>query len=139
VLALIAGATQVPGLVSTERTRASEAALAGNPGQALDLANQAVTAEPWAGSPYAARALAYERLRQLRPARAAAEDAIGHDPNNWRNYLLLARVEAELGNRPAVLAQIRQIHRLAPRTLFLNPFSPYSQQLEALTGRPAGR
>jgi tetratricopeptide (TPR) repeat protein len=133
VLALAAAISQVPGLVSTERTRASEEKLAaGDSDRALELADQAVDAEPWAGSPYAARALALESAGDLAAAKGAANDAIERDPNNWRQYLLLARIEARLGDRRGVEGQLQEAHRLAPKSLYLLPNSPYRLQLRSL-------
>lgn len=135
VAALLAGAVQVPGLISTERTRASESALAGgDAARAQDLADQAITAEDWAASPYAARAEAVERLGNLAEAKRDAQQAIDREPDNWRNHLLLARIEAEHGDRTGALGQIAAARRLAPRIPYLVPFSPYMQQIDSLLG-----
>lgn len=140
VAALLAGAVQVPGLVSTERTRASASALArGDAGRAKQLADQAITAEDWAASPYAARALASESLGDLPGARRDAQQAIDREPDNWRNHLLLARIEAERGDRQAALTQLAATRRLWPRSPYLVAFSPFMQQFNALLssgGRP---
>jgi O-antigen ligase len=133
VLALAAAISQIPGLVSTERIRASEAKLAaGDLDRARTLADDAIDAEPWAGSPYAARALALESAGDLAGARSDAQDAIDRDPYNWRQYLLLARIDARRGDRRGVEAQLSEARRLAPRSPYLNPASPFRQQLDAL-------
>jgi Tfp pilus assembly protein PilF len=133
VLALAAGISQVPGLVSTERTRASEATLtAGDPDRAQELADEAIDAEPWASSPYAARALANERAGELAAAKSDVENAIDRDPYNWRDHLLLARIDARLGDRLGVEAQLREIRRLAPHSPYLLSISPYRRQLDEL-------
>ena len=138
LLALAAGASQVPGLVSTERIRASGAELAtGDPQRARELADQAIDAEPWAGSAYAARALALEGAGDLNAARRAMTDAIDRDPYNWRNHLLLARIDARSGVRRSVEAQLLEARRLAPRSLYLLPTSPFRQQLDELLSRRA--
>ena len=138
VLALAACVSQVPGLVSTERIRASGAELAGgDPDRARELADQAIDAEPWAGAPYAARALALEGAGDLPAARRAVGDAIDRDPYNWRNHLLLARIDARAGDRRSVLAQLREARRLAPRSLYLLPTSPFRQQLDELLSQTA--
>ena len=135
VAALLAGAVQVPGLISTERTRASESALArGDAPRATELADQAITAEDWAASPYAARAQALERLGKLAEAKQDAQQAIDREPDNWRNRLLLARIEAEQGDRPGARGQIVAARRLAPRSPYLVSFSPYMQQISSLLG-----
>ena len=52
VVALIGAASLVPSLVSTQRTRASGTALAqGDTERAVQLADDAIRAEPWAASP----------------------------------------------------------------------------------------
>ena len=135
----VAGAvSQVPGLVSTERIRASETELAaGDPAKAKDLADDAIAAEPWAGYPYAARALALESADDLTAAQSSAKDAIDRDPYDWRQYLLLARIDARLGDRRGVEAQLSEARRLAPHSPYLLPVSLYRQQLNALLARQA--
>jgi tetratricopeptide (TPR) repeat protein len=128
--------SQVPGLVSTERIRASDAKLAdGDPARARELANEAIDAEPWAGSAYAARALANEAAGDLNAARSDAEDAVDREPYDWRTHLLLARIDAGSGNRAGVEAQLREARRLAPRSPFLYPISEYRKRLDALLER----
>ncbi len=135
-VAVAAALSQVPGLVSTERVRASQNELvAGNPVRAKEIADEAVDAEPWASSPYAARSLALEAAGDLPGARSAAQDAIDRDPYNWRDHLLMARIEARLGNRRGVEAQLRAARRLAPRSLYLLPAGPFRQQLDELLAR----
>jgi Tfp pilus assembly protein PilF len=137
-LALAAAASQVPGLVSTERTRASQEQLvAGDPGRAREIADEAIDAEPWASAPYAARALANESAGDLPAARGDAQDAIDRDPYDWRDHLLMARIEARLGDQRAVDAQLGEVHRLAPHSLYLLPTSPFRRQLDALLSRNA--
>jgi Tfp pilus assembly protein PilF len=136
VLALVAAASQVPGLVSTERIRASESQLEkGNPANAERIADEAIDAEPWAGSPYAARALALEAAGDLAGAKRAAQDAIDRNPYDWRDHLLMARIEARLGDKQAVNEQLADARRLAPHSLYLAPISPFRQQLDALLAR----
>jgi tetratricopeptide (TPR) repeat protein len=131
--ALLAAAAQLPSLVSTQRVRASESALAnGDPDRAKDLANEAISAEDWAGTPYATRALAFEALGDLPQATRDAQEAISRDPDNWRDRLLLARIEAEGHHSAAAKAQIAEARRLAPSSPYLNPASPYMQQLNRL-------
>jgi hypothetical protein len=138
-LALLAAGTQVPGLVSTQRTRASETEIAaGDPARAKQLADEAIDAEPWAGSGYAARALARERLGDLAGAQDDVRSAIQREPYDWRNNLLLARIDARRGDRAGVEEQLREVHRLAPRSLYLNPALPYRLQLDALLASSKG-
>ena len=133
ICTLLAGAVQVPGLVSTERIQASQDALAqGDAKRAQQLADEAITAEDWAASPYAARALASEGLGDLAGATQDVQQAIDREPENWRHHLLLARIEAERGNARGARRQLAQARHDAPRSPYLLPVSPYMQQLNAL-------
>jgi O-antigen ligase len=135
VAALIVAAVQVPGLVSTQRLRASQAELAsGDAQRALELADQAVTAEDWASTPYAVRALAEERLGDLREAKGDAQEAIRRQPDDWRNHLLLARIDAKRRDADGARAQLAAARRLAPFSPFLFPGSPPVRQIEGLLG-----
>lgn len=127
-VASLAALAQVPGLVSTERVRDSEAALAaGDVAQAQHLAKQAVDAEPWAATPHSQLALAYSAGGRLGAARREAEEAVGKEPTNWRWPLVLAPLEAQLGDRRAAIRTFRQGHRLAPQLPFYFRFGPYAQ------------
>ncbi len=137
-LALFAAVSQIPGLVSTERTRASQDELvSGDPDRARELADEAIDAEPWASAPYAARSLAYERAGDLAAAKSDVEAAIDRDPYDWRDRLLLARIDARLGDRRGVEAQLSEVRRLAPHSLYLLPAGPYLRQLDALLSENA--
>ena len=116
-VAVIAGAIQVPGLVSTDRLRASQRALAvGVDDRATELADEAVRAEPWAASPYAGRAFVELARGDDAAARDDALEAISKEPTNWRHRLLLARIETQMGDDNAALRAARQARLLgAPK------------------------
>ncbi len=118
-LAILAGAVQVPGIVSADRLRAAEQdALLGFDREALDLADQAVRAEPWAASPYAARAFAELRARRPAAALADAREAVSRERESWRLRLLLAHAEAAAQNDAAARRAIGSAVRLgAPRAV----------------------
>jgi tetratricopeptide (TPR) repeat protein len=125
--------------VSTERSRASESELAkGDAASAKDLAGQAITAEPWAATPYAVRALALERLGDIAAAKRDVQRAFDREPENWRHPLLLARLDAEQGDRAGVESELREVRRLAPRSPYLLPTSPFRQQLDQLLAKAKG-
>lgn len=114
-LAVVAGAVQIPPLVSTNRARAAEDALAvGLRERAVELAHEAVRAQPWAADPYALRAVV--ALSDDRPtaARADAREAAEREPTNWRHRLLIARIEIESGRRAAALDALEDAVRLRP-------------------------
>jgi hypothetical protein len=137
--ALLIAAAQVPGLVSTQRIRESEKDLEGGRlAAALDAAEKAVDAEPWAASPYAMRALVLERSGDLAGATEDANEAIDRAPDDWRNHLLLARLEAERGRRSAALRELAESRRLAPRNPLLLPVSPEVRPIQELIGGGPG-
>ena len=82
-LALLAAAVQVPGLVATQRVRASQAAArAGDLPRSEQLAREAIDAEPWAAGPHLQLALVLEARRAPRaepagPRRAASRPTGG--------------------------------------------------------------
>jgi hypothetical protein len=124
-VAALACMAQVPGLVSTQRVRASEAALdAGKPERAHELAQEAVDAESWAATPYVHRALASEAQRRYGAAAADVGRAIRREPTNWRHPLLLARIEIELGDRKRAVSAFRRGEALRPLSPLFAPSSP---------------
>ncbi|MGH2923410.1 MAG: O-antigen ligase family protein, partial [Solirubrobacterales bacterium] len=110
---LIAGAAQIPGIVSTERVRDSEEALAaGDAERALELADDAVEAQPWAATPLSQRALAYQRLGELDEAREDVIEAREREPTNWRWAAQLAEIERRRGEPAAAARQAGEARAL---------------------------
>ena len=105
-VAVIAGVAQIPGTVGAQRVRASgEKILIGDLEGGIEDADEAVSAEPWAASPYAQRALSRAAAGDLVEAARDAHLAIEREPSNWRHYALLAQVNALRGKiEPAVTA-----------------------------------
>lgn len=67
LIALLAGLTQLPGLVSTSKVRSSQEAVgAGDLEGALNDAEDAVASAPWAATPLVQRALILERAGSSR-------------------------------------------------------------------------
>ena len=130
VAALAAAAFEVPGIVSTQRIRASQAAArAGDLPHSRSLAQQAVDAMPWAATPYEQLALVEEELGDLAAARRDTEHAIRNEPTNWRYPLLLARIESEQGDRAAARRTFLQGRRLRPLSPSYLPSSVYGRGL----------
>jgi hypothetical protein len=97
-LAVAAAAVQVPGLVSTLEIRRSQTAESqGQAAEALAWARAAVSAEPWAASPYDQEALVLESAGHLAAAATDLRRAIANEPTNYVHWLLLSRVETERG------------------------------------------
>jgi hypothetical protein len=121
-VAAVAALIQLPGLVSTSATRHSQTQFsAGHTASALASANDAIQAEPWAASPYVQRALVEEGADQLDAARADLLRAQKREPQNWRQPLLLSRVDAERGDAAAALADFNRAKKLRPASTFVNP------------------
>ena len=121
-IAVIACLIQLPGLVSTSEVRHSQASVrAGALEKAQLQANDAIAAEPWAAAPYVQRGLVEERQGRLRAARVDLLRAVAREPTNWRHPLLLARIEAELGDPRAALAAYERARRLHPLSPVFRP------------------
>ena len=128
--AVIACVVQLPGLVGTQRVRASDVALTANRlDYARELADEAVDAEPWAATPYIQRALVSEKQGLYEPAVADAGRAIRREPTNWRHPLLLARIEIRLGDRKRAIRAFRQGERLRPLSPLFAPSSPIGRMI----------
>jgi tetratricopeptide (TPR) repeat protein len=130
LIALVAAASQVPTLVSTERNRASGTALAqGDPERAVQFADDAIRAEPWAASPYAEKALALQAEGRLTEARDEINRAIAHERPNWRYLLIRAQIDSRAGDLKAVLSDVAEAKVLAPRSPYLAPESAFLRDL----------
>jgi len=104
-------------LASTSLVRRSEADFRdGDLQGALDAARSAQNAEPGAASPRLQQALVYEAAGDFAAASAAARAATGREQTNWRNWLVLSRIEAERGRAVAAVADYREARSLNPRS-----------------------
>ncbi len=117
LVALLAiAAISIP-LASTSEVRKSEAdARAGDLPAALSAARSAQNAQPDAASPRLQEALVLESQGDLAGAAAAARAATERESTNWRTWLILSRIEAELGDASASVRDYREAR-------LLNPFS----------------
>lgn len=105
-------------LTSTTFLRRSQAeARAGNVSAALDDARTAQNALPGAAGPWLQEGLLLESTGELDGAAAATRKATEKEPNEWRNWLVLSRIEAERGRSAAAIAAYRRARSLNP----LNP------------------
>jgi tetratricopeptide (TPR) repeat protein len=131
--AVCAAAIQLPGVLSTAEVRRSQAAeRARHGGVAYAWANAAVSAEPWAATPYEQRGLVLEAAGRLRSAVEDLDRAISREPDNFVHWLLRARIETELGNLSGAMRDYRRARELRPRAaVFQN--APY------FSGIPPGR
>lgn len=111
----LALATQIPGLVKTERLRASEAILAlGFEDRARELAIDAADAEPWAASPHAQLGLIALARGRLEEAEHETERAAKLAPADWTNLFTLVRVRLAMGDVEGALTALDEAEQLNP-------------------------
>ena len=114
---LLICAEAVPLIADAELRSSQRAAARGDDADALSHAETARKLEPWAASPYLQLALVAQEQNDLPSARAWINEAISRDSENWRPYLVAARIEADAGH---TVAARRFLHRAAA----LDPRSP---------------
>ena len=118
--AVVVAAAQVPGAVSVERARDAEASLArGGLEAGLEQADDAVTAAPWAATPYAVRAEVELARGAVEAARVDAQAAASREPLEPSHRFLLAAVEVERGEPEAAAAQLERARSLSPLSIRL--------------------
>ncbi len=118
---VVIAAISIP-LASTSLVRKSEAdARAGDLPAALSAARSAQNAQPGAASPRLQQALVLESQGELAAAASAARGATERESTNWRTWLVLSRIEAELGDASAAVRDYRKAR-------LLNPFSELFQR-----------
>lgn len=105
-------------LTSTDFLRKSQAeAREGDDASALDDAHTAQNAMPGAAGPRLQEALLLETESKFTAAAEAATEATDREPNEWRNWLVLSRIEAERGDADAAIRAYEEARSLNP----LNP------------------
>jgi O-Antigen ligase len=102
-------------LASTSLVRESEAdARDGDLAGALEAAKDAQGVQPSAATPRLQQALVLEEMGRLRPAAEAARAATDRESTNWRTWLVLARIEAGLGQVDRAVRDYRRAKSLNP-------------------------
>ncbi len=102
-------------LTATDFLRKSQAeAREGDNAAALGDAHTAQNAMPGAAGPRLQEALLLETESKLAAAAAAATEATDREPNEWRNWLVLSRIEAERGNADAAIRAYEEAKSLNP-------------------------
>lgn len=100
------------GASSVQQSQAS--ARAGSLPTALSHAIDAHTVDPAAATPLLQSALVREQAGDLKGAAADARQAARREPDNWRNWLVLSRLEARTGHAQASVAALRRVRNLNP-------------------------
>ncbi len=115
LFAVGACAVQIPGLLSAiEIRRSQDAERAQRANVALGWANDAVSAAPWAASPYEQRGLILEAAGRYAVAADDLRRATEKEPTNYVHWLVLARIETEQGRVASAVRDLQQAHRLRP-------------------------
>lgn len=114
-------AIAIPLASSTLIGQSQADARAGNLVAALEAARSAQNIQPDAATPRLQQALLLEGQGDLRLAAIAAHGAAEREPTNWRNWLVLSRIEAKQGSASASVHDYRKARSL-------NPLSPLFAQ-----------
>jgi hypothetical protein len=116
-VAMLAIVAQAIPYLSDDRIRASQsAAAAGDLRRALSAARDARDMQPWSPDPWLQLALVHEQRGELEPARRAIARATAEDRNDWRLWLVAARVQTKLGEITLARSSLRRAIRLNPRS-----------------------
>jgi Flp pilus assembly protein TadD len=98
-----------------------QAARQGDYEAAADDAAAARAVQPWAAAPRLQLALVRERLGDLSGAGRAAREAAERDGDDWRVWLIVARIAVRSGDVPEARRAARRARSLNPRSpLFAN-------------------
>jgi hypothetical protein len=114
LLGVLAVAAPLPAAISIRSSQ--DSVNAGDLDSALDQAQTAQSWQPYAAAPRLQEALVLERQGELQGARDAAAAAVAREAINWRNWMVLSRLEARLGNAEESVAAYRQARDLNPRS-----------------------
>ncbi len=119
-VALVASTRQYQSSRAIEQSRSAFAE--GNGGEALQRAEQAASATPFSGAPYAQMALVQEMVGNLGGALSSVTLATEKSPTNDAYWLLRARIEAEMGLTSAYGDSIFRSRELNPRAAYWKNF-----------------
>ena len=114
-------AEAIPLLATMEVRRSQEAVAAGNVVEALDRAQSARSIQPWAASPYLQIALVEELGGRIPAAREAIETAISKDEDDWRLWLVAARIQTKAGAIVEARQSLARAEELNPRSSLFSP------------------
>jgi hypothetical protein len=109
-------------LISQLKIQDSQAASRRGDGwSAISNALAAHSVQPWAYSPYVQLALVTEEFGNVSAASRYIHDAIARDRDNWRLWLIDARIQTKLGHIQRAVTSLSRAKALNPRSpLFAN-------------------
>jgi O-antigen ligase len=106
----------IPLATASDVSKSQAAAAVGNTASALADARSAARLEPGAASPQLQLALVLELQHHYPAALTAARKATRDESQNWSNWLVLSRIEAESGHVKASVTAYRRARSLNPRS-----------------------
>src|SRR6266508_3173715 len=113
---LLICAAAIPWLASIKLADSQAAVRRGDGDAAFSAAADAKRIQPWAAAPYLQLALVDEASGQLAAARGWIEKAIHRDSENWRLWLVAARLETKSGDVATAERSLRRAASLNPRS-----------------------
>lgn len=117
---LIICALAVPLLATVKLTDSQTAAARGQTAQAIRDAGAARAIQPWAASPRVQLALLEERLGHLSEALKFINEAIARNMQDWRVWLIRARLETESDKVDAAVRSLARARSLDPLSPIFN-------------------
>jgi hypothetical protein len=111
----------VPWLTEMQLQASASAVRRDDGAAALRHAIDAKNLEPWAASPYLQLGLVEEHLGNLTRARQWVQKAIDRSPNDWRLWLVSARIQTKADDIPAARRSLLHAKALNPRSPLLAP------------------
>lgn len=114
VVAIIAIA--IPLASKSSIRQSEERAREGNLEGALHAAQSAQNVQPGTAAPRLQKALVFEVMGELSRAAVAARQATESERTNWRNWLVLSRIEAKRGRAATAVRYYRSARSLNPRS-----------------------
>ena len=109
-------AEAIPLLATMEVRRSQEAVTSGNLVEAFDRAESARSIQPWAASPYLQLALVQELGGRIDEARDSIETALAHDHDDWRLWLVAARIQTKAGAIAEARQSLAKAEELNPKS-----------------------
>lgn len=105
----------IPWLAQHELAASQQAARQDHINAATDKAQAARSLAPWASSPYVQLALLREQTGDVGAARRWLDAAVQRDRDDWRLWLISARLNTKLGAIPAARQSLERARELNPR------------------------
>ena len=112
----VIAAQAIPLLAQVQIGNSQAAVARGDLQAATSDALRARAIQPWAASPYLQLALTAELDDHLRDARGWIQSALSRDEDDWRLWIVAARIETKLAMPKSARASLRRAESLNPRS-----------------------